>query len=66
MRGTVIEDTIYIDYTELSQMGVNGEAQVYYTEKFVNGVSCDKTVTETKVIPYGTKMYIKSADGSVV
>ena len=77
---TVIEDTIYIDYTdveyvngfynetvaydretvydadkekgytELSQKGVNGEAQVYYTEKLVNGVSADKTVTETKVL----------------
>ena len=77
---TVIENTIYIDYsdieyvsgsynetvayvtetvydgekqegyTALSRKGYIGENQVYYTEKFVNGVSTDKTVTETKVL----------------
>ena len=37
-------------YSAVTQSGVNGENQVSYTEKFVNGVSTEKTVTETKVL----------------
>ena len=47
---TVYDSAKQKGYTALSQKGVNGETQVYYTEKLVNGVSTEKTVTETKVL----------------
>ncbi len=37
-------------YTAITQKGINGETQVSYTEKLVNGVSAEKAVTETKVM----------------
>ena len=76
---TVINDTVYIDYTDVSyvngvstesipystetvysskvskgvttlQTGANGVKEIKYTEKLVNGVSVEKTVTATKVL----------------
>lgn len=79
-RDTVITDTVYIDYTDISyvngsyteaipystetvysnetrkgvtatlQNGSNGVRKVTYTEKLVNGVSSEKTVTGSAVI----------------
>ncbi len=37
-------------YSAVTQTGVNGEQQVFYTEKFVNGVSAEKTVTSVNVL----------------
>lgn len=77
---TVISQTAYIDYTDISYVngswtedipyttetiyssetdrgvtkvvsgGINGLKEVHYTEKFVNGVAAEKTVTGTTVI----------------
>ena len=37
-------------YSAVTKNGVNGEQEVFYTEKLVNGVSTEKTVTSTTVL----------------
>ncbi|MBE6750306.1 MAG: DUF348 domain-containing protein [Ruminococcaceae bacterium] len=98
---TVINDTVYIDYTNIDyvdgtyteaipyttdvvysnnyakgtttlKVGTNGVMQVGYTEKFVNGVSVEKTVTDTEILTpavngqqiVGTKDVVKPVSSS--
>lgn len=94
---TVINETTYIDYTDVSyingvttesipyktetvyssnvskgvttlQTGTNGVKEIKYTEKLVNGVSVEKTVTATKVLsqPVNAKKIVgtKSTSGA--
>ncbi len=47
---TVYSDKYNKGYSVLSQKGVNGTQEITYTEKFVNGDSSEKTVTQTKLL----------------
>ena len=40
----------FTGYSAVTKNGVNGEQEVFYTEKLVNGVSTEKTVTSTTVL----------------
>ena len=42
-------DDMYVDETEIVTPGVNGEKQVYYTEKYVNGELVETVMTEEVV-----------------
>ncbi|MBR4859136.1 MAG: DUF348 domain-containing protein [Clostridia bacterium] len=42
-------DDIYVDETEIVTPGVNGEKQVYYTEKYVDGELVETVMTEEVV-----------------
>ena len=40
----------FTGYSAVTKNGVNGEQEVFYTEKLVNGVSTEKTITSTIVL----------------
>ena len=40
----------FTGYSAVTKNGVNGEQEVFYTEKLVNGVSTEKTITSTTVL----------------
>lgn len=47
---TVYSDSLYKGVKKTTQKGSNGLKTIYYTEKFVNGVSVEKNITNTEIV----------------